>query len=88
MFGWCALIASFITAGSLAMMGVTSFTAFDPAEWVRIASMVPFPFALVLSVACGIAALRKKVDRAPATIALVIDTLSIVAFIVMLFIGG
>ena len=88
MLGWVSLVFAVIAAASVTMIGFTSFTAFDPPGWLRISTMVPLPFALIVSIVCAVLALRKPSGRAAAIVALVIDGLVIAAFAVMISSGG
>jgi hypothetical protein len=45
--GILSLLFGIATAGSTAMIGFTSFTAFDPPGWLRIATMAPLPFLII-----------------------------------------
>jgi len=83
-----ALVAALIAGGGMAMVGLASFAdGFDPPNWVRIASMVPIPFAIVAAVGCGVFGLDTPARRR-AILGLVLTGLSIVAFVVMIVMGG
>lgn len=83
----CFLFAV-VTLVSVAMIGLTSFTNFNPPDWVRIASMAPLPFALIASVGFGLAGYKKESNRAWAKAGLVLVVVSVVAFGVMIAVGG
>lgn len=70
------------------MIGFTSFTAFNPPGWLRIATMAPLPFLIILSVGFGVAGLKRNSGRVWAIAGLVLTTLSVVAFIIMINLGG
>lgn len=86
--GILALVAAVIAAASTAIIGLTSFTNFNPPNWLRIITMAPLPFAILLSLGFGIAGLTKKPGRAWAVAGLVLAGLSIIAFVVMILVGG
>lgn len=86
--GVLSFLFGIATAGSVAMIGFTSFTAFDPPGWLRIASMAPLPFLLILSVGFGITGIRRNSGRARAIAGLVLTTLALLAFIIMINVGG
>ncbi len=70
------------------MIGFTSFTAFNPPGWLRITTMAPFPLAIISSVGFGLAGLMRGSGRVWAILGLVIAGLSVVAFSVMISVGG
>lgn len=76
------------TAGSVAMIGFTSFTAFNPPGWLRIVTMAPLPFLIILSTGFGVTAIRKNSGRVWAIAGVILTALAVVAFIIMINIGG
>lgn len=88
LFGILAFLLAVVTAGSVAMIGFTSFTAFDPRGWLRIITMAPFPMTLIASVGFGLAGFKKNSGRLWAIAGLVLAALTVVAFIVMISFGG
>jgi len=88
LFGIVSLAAGLVAAFGVTMVGLTSFIAdFNPPGWVRIATMVPIPFALIVSVGFGVAGFRGR-GRWLATAGLVISAASTAAFIAMVSNGG
>lgn len=86
--GVLSFLLAIATVGSVAMIGFTSFTPFDPPGWLRIATMAPLPFLIILSVGFGVAGIKGNSGRAWATAGLVITALSVIAFIIMINVGG
>jgi hypothetical protein len=86
--GVLSLLLALLAAGSVAMIGFTSFTAFNPPGWLRIATMAPLPFAIILSVGFGLAGLKWGSGRVWAIGGFVLTGLSLSAFIVMLIVAG
>lgn len=70
------------------VIGFTSFTAFNPPGWLRIATMAPLPVLIISSVGFGLAGLKSGSGRVWAIVGLVLTVLSVVAFIVMVSVGG
>lgn len=83
-----SFLLALATAGSVAMIGFTSFTAFNPPGWLRIATMAPLPVLVISSVGFGLSRLKKGSGRVWAIAGLVLTALSVVAFIVMISVGG
>ena len=83
-----SFLLAIATAGSVTMIGFTSFTPFNPPGWLRIATMAPLPFAIILSVGFGFAGLNRNSGRVWAIAGLVLTALSVVAFIIMISVGG
>src|SRR5512142_918133 len=79
-----SFLLAIAAAGSVAMIGFTSFTAFNPPGWLRIATMAPLPFLVSLSVGFGISGLKTVSGRGWAMIGLVLTSLAVIAFIVMI----
>ena len=77
-----------LTAVSVAMIGFTSFTPFDPPGWLRIATMAPLPILIILAIGFGLPALKRSSGRFWAVAGLVLTALSVIAFIVMINIGS
>ena len=88
LLGILAFLLAVVTAGSVAMIGFTSFTAFDPPGWLRIITMAPSPVTLFASVGFGLAGFKKNSGRLWAIAGLVLAALTVVAFIVMISFGG
>lgn len=86
--GVVAFLAGVVALGSIAMIGITSFTAFNPPGWLRIVTMAPFPFALILAIGLGIDGLKRLSSRAAAIAGLVLAALAVAGFIVILSAGG
>lgn len=86
--GVLAFLLAIATAGSVAMIGFTSFTAFNPPDWLRIATMAPLPFLIILSVGFGVTGIKRNSGRAWAIAGLALTALSVVAFIIMINVGG
>lgn len=86
--GVLSFILAVIAAGSVAMIGFTSFTAFNPPDGIRIATMAPLPFAVIASAGFGLAGLKSTSGRVWAIASLVLVALSLVAFGVMIAFGG
>lgn len=82
------LVLALVAVASVTMIGFTSFTSFNPADWVRIVTMAPLPFIFLGSVGCSVAALRRGVGRAVAYVSLVLDVAVLAAFVTMVVIGG
>ncbi len=81
---WTAVAA----AGSITMIGITSFTAFNPPDWLRISTMVPLPFLVIASIGFGLAGSKISSSHNWSIAGLIISGLSVIAFIVMIIIGG
>ena len=88
LLGVLSLVSAVLAAGSVTMIGFTSFTAFDPPGWLRITTMAPLPFLILASVGFGLAGLRSASGRVWAIPGLVVAALSVAVFIVMLNVGG
>jgi hypothetical protein len=88
LFGLLSCLLAIAAAGSVAMIGFTSFTAFNPPDWLRIATMAPLPLLLILSVGLGIVSLKRGASRFGAIAGLVLAGLSLIAFITMVSFGG
>lgn len=86
--GLLSVIFGIATAGSTAMIGVTSFTSFDPPGWLRIATMAPLPFLIILAVGFGIRGIKRNSGRVWSIAGLVLTALSLLAFIILLNVGG
>jgi hypothetical protein len=86
--GLLSFLFAIATVGSVAMLGVTSFTAFNPPGWLRIATMAPLPLLVILSVGFGIAGFRSGSGRGWAMTGLILTCISFIAFIVMISVGG
>ena len=86
--GVLSFLFAIATAGSVTMIGFTSFTPFNPPDWLRIATMAPLPFLIILSVGCGVAGIKRNSGRVWAIASLVLTVLSIVAFMIMINVGG
>lgn len=83
-----ALVLAVLAAASTTVIGLTSFTSFNPADWIRIASMAPLPFVFLASVGCAIAALRSSAGRTIAILAIVLDAAVLIGFVTMIAVGG
>ncbi|MFT3891545.1 MAG: hypothetical protein QM730_07935 [Anaerolineales bacterium] len=88
LFGVLSSLTAIATAGSVAMIGFTSFTAFNPPDWFRIATMAPLPLLLILSVGFGIMGLKQGSSLIWAVAGLVLAGLSLIAFIIMINVVG
>ena len=86
--GLLSFLLAVAATGSVAMIGFTSFTPFNPPGWLRIATMAPLPFAIILSVGFGVAGLKRGSGRTWAIAGLVLTALSVIAFIIMISVGG
>lgn len=86
--GILSFLFAIVTAGSVTMIGFTSFTPFDPPGWLRIATMAPLPFAIILAVGFGVMGIKRNSNRAWAIAGLVLTVLSVIAFLIMINIGG
>jgi hypothetical protein len=86
--GIIAFLLAVVTAASVVMIGFTSFTPFNPPDWLRILSMAPLPFAIILSIGFGVAGLKKGSGRVWAIAGFILAGLSIAAFFVMIAVGG
>jgi hypothetical protein len=87
LLGVLSFLSAILAAGSVAMIGFTSFTAFNPPGWLRITTMAPLPLAIISSVGFGLAGLMRGSGRVWAIAGLVLAGLSVIAFIVMLNVG-
>lgn len=83
-----SFLLAIAAAGSVAMIGFTSFTTFNPPGWLRIATMAPLPFLIILSVGVGLMGLKRNFGRVWAIAGLVLTALSVAAFIIMINVGG
>jgi hypothetical protein len=81
------ILSGVVAAGSAVMIGLTSFTLFNPPGWLRIITMAPFPVAIISSVVFGLVGLRGGSGRVWSIIGLVLAFLSGLAFIVMINVG-
>lgn len=88
LYGILSFLSAVLTMASVTMIGFTSFTAFNPPDWLRITTMAPLPFLIIASVGFGIAGLKQNSGRAWAIGGLAIAFLSVAAFIVMISVGG
>ncbi len=88
LWGILSFLFALATAASVAMIGVTSFTAFNPPGWLRVTTMAPLPAVLVLAAGFGIVALRRSAGRVWAIAGLSLAALSLAAFIIMINVGG
>lgn len=87
-FAMLSLVFALVAAASTAMIGATSFLGgFNPPDWVRVATMAPFPFAATAAIAFAISARRQSTGRGLAAWGLVIALASVAAFVVMIVIG-
>lgn len=86
--GVFSFLLALATAGSVAMIGFTSFTSYNPPDWLRIATMAPLPFLMILSFGFGLVGLKRNSGRVWAIAGLVLTALSVVAFIIMITVGG
>ena len=86
--GVLAFIAGVLTAVSVTMIGFTSFTAFDPPGWLRMVSMAPLPGVALVSLIFGWVGLKNGSGRSWAIAGLVITGLALIAFVIMLNVGG
>lgn len=86
--GILSVLFGIATAASTAMIGFTSFTSFNPPDWLRITSMAPLPFLIILSVGCGVQGIKRNSGRAWAIAGLVVTFLSLIAFMIMINVGG
>ena len=88
LLGVLSFLSAVLAAGSVAMIGFTSFTAFNPPGWLRITTMAPLPLLIIVSVGFGLAGLRRDSGRVWEIVGLVLAGLSVVAFSVMISVGG
>jgi hypothetical protein len=86
--GLLSFLFAIATAGSVTMIGFTSFTTFDPPGWLRIATMAPLPFLIVLAVGFGVMGMKMNSGRVWAIAGLVLTTLALIAFMIMINVGG
>jgi hypothetical protein len=84
LLGAVSILAAVVAAGSVAIIGFTSFTAFDPPGWLRIATMLPLPVASLVALGFGWAGLRTSSGRGWAIGGLILAGLSLVAFMLMI----
>lgn len=88
LLGALAFLSALVLVGSVAMIGFTSFTAFNPPDWLRIATMAPLPVAIISAVGFGLAGMKRRSGRVWAIAGLALAGLSVVVFIVMISVGG
>ncbi len=88
LFGLLAFWTAVAAAGSVTMIGITSFTAFNPPDWLRIATMAPLPFLIIASLGFGLAGFKPSSSRIWSIAGFVISGITIIAFIVMINAGG
>ena len=86
--GILSFLFAIATVGSVTMIGFTSFTPFNPPGWLRIATMAPLPFLIILSGGFGVAGMKRNSGRVWAIAGLVLIALSLIAFIIMINVGG
>ncbi len=86
--GILSFLFAIATAGSVTMIGFTSFTPFNPSGWLRIATMAPLPFLIILSGGFGVVGMKRNSSRVWAIAGLIITALSVIAFLIMLNLGG
>ena len=86
--GVLSFLFGIATAASVTMIGFTSFTPFDPPGWLRITTMVPLPFLIILSIGFGIPGIKRNSGRVWAITGMVLTALSLIAFIIMINVGG
>lgn len=84
--GVLSAAAGSIAVASATFIGVTSFTSFNPPDWVRPPLMLAFPLALVIAVLLGIAGLRRP-RRAWSIIGLALCVAAVGAFAVFIVLG-
>jgi hypothetical protein len=88
LLGVLSFLSAVVAAGGVAMISLTSFTAFNPPGWLRIITMAPLPVAILSTIGFGLAGLRRGSGRVWAIVGLVLAGLSVVAFSVIISIGG
>ena len=88
LYGVLSSLFAILAVGSVAMIGFTSFTAFNPPGWLRIATMAPLPFLIILSVGFGLAGLKWGSGRVWAIAGFLLTALSLIAFMIMLNVAG
>lgn len=81
-----------VTAGAVALamsafVGMTSFTAFDPPGWVRIAGVLLLLVSLVASVGLGVPGLRGE-GRTRSIVGLILGGAALATCVVMIVVGG
>jgi hypothetical protein len=86
--GVLSFLFAVLTALSVAMIGFTSFTPFDPPGWLRIATMAPLPILIILAIGFGLPVLKRVSGRFWAVAGLILTALSVIAFIVMINVGS
>ena len=86
--GMLSFLFAIATAGSVTMIGFTSSTPFNPPDWLRIATMAPLPFLIILSIGFGVRGIRRNSGLTWAIAGLVLTALSVIAFIIMINVGG
>lgn len=86
--GVLSFLFAIAAVGSVAMIGCTSFTLFNPPDWIRIVTMAPLPFLIILSVGFGLVGFKRNSGRVWAITGLILIALSVVTFIIMLNVGG
>ena len=79
-------IMGLIAVGTVAFIGVTSFTAFNPPQWARGGSLALLAISLAASVLLGMLGWRNA-GRTRAVVGLALSALAVAAFAVMLFLG-
>jgi hypothetical protein len=87
LLGRLAFLTGALALLAVAMIAFTSFTAFDPPNWLRILIMLPLPLEVILSLGFGWVSLKTS-GRGWAIAGLALAALAILAFIVILVVGG
>jgi hypothetical protein len=88
LLGVLSFVFGVITALSVGMIGVTSFTSFNPPDWLRIATMAPLPLALIAGVGFGVSGLLRRSGRGWAVAGLALVVLAVIAFAMMISAAG
>ncbi len=87
--GILSFVLAMVALISAVMIALTSLLPnFNPPEWIRVGTMAPLPFALVASIAFGVAALASRSGRGWAISGLAASALVIVGFVILLNVAG
>lgn len=85
--GLLSAILGLIALASAAMLGVISFTPFNPPDWARFGTAALFVVGFLGSGILGVLSLRSR-RRVWAVVGLVLFALSTITCVTMLFLGG
>jgi hypothetical protein len=87
LFGTLCAAAGVVAVALSVFVGVTSFTAYDPPGWVRIAGLLLLLGSLVAAAVLGVFGLRGE-GRGRAVVGLVLGVVALSACVVMIMVGG